>query len=178
MKTLFGGGLALVLFGIGIYDASAVDKIVISSQKKPVATTKVSAGGDGKRGLDKTAAVYELKLQNQTLADLTQLTVNYILFVERQKLGARLDQPSPVDRITGTQNIEVLSKSAPQSVTTSEITLNKSNLGGGWTYNNGGRLRAEDSVVGVWVRVLQGGEVIAEYANPPTVTKRGWDVPK
>ncbi|MDR3401811.1 MAG: hypothetical protein P4L99_04855 [Chthoniobacter sp.] len=178
MKTLFGGWLALALLGMGVYDAAAVDKIVISSQKKPVSTTKVSAGGDGKKGADKTAAVFEFKLQNQTLADLTQLTVNYILFVERQKLGARLDQPSPVDRITGTQNIDVLSNRAPQSITTSEITLNKQTMGGGWTYNNGGRLRAEDSVVGVWVRVLQGGEVIAEYANPPTVTKRGWDAAK
>jgi len=175
MKKLLGGWMALAFFGIGIQHAAAVDKIVITSQKKPVTTTKVSAGGDGVKGADKTTVVYELKLQNQTLADLSQLTVNYILFVERQKLGARLDQPSAIDRVTGTQNIDTLSNRAPQNVTTSEVTLKKETMGGGWTYNNGGRLRAEDNVVGVWVRVLQGGQVIGEYANPATVTKRGWD---
>ncbi|MEP6667888.1 MAG: hypothetical protein ABJF10_01975 [Chthoniobacter sp.] len=101
--------------------------------------------------------------------------MNYLLFVERPKLGSRLDQPSAVDRVTGTQNIDTLTNRAPQTVTTSDVVLHKDTMGGGWTYNNGGRLRAEDTVVGVWVRVSQGGQVIAEYANPPTVTKRGWD---
>jgi len=167
--------MALSLFGVGLHEAAAVDKIGITSQRKPVAAVKGAVGEGGSRAKDSTTICYDLKLQNQTLADFAQLTVNYIVFVERPKLGARLDQPSPVDRISGTQNIDALTTRMPQTVTTSQITLNKSNLVGGWTYNNGGRIRAEDMVVGVWVRVLQNGETIAEYANPPTVTKRGWD---
>src|SRR6202012_1346265 len=94
---------------------------------------------------DSETVIYTLTLQNQTLSDLSKLTVDYIIFIERPKLGQKFDQPSQVDRVSGTQAIDLLTNRAPQSVTTSEIKLGKSSLVGGWSYDNGGRIRGEGS---------------------------------
>ena len=53
--------------------------------------------------------------------------------------------------------------------------LNKQALVGDTYYLNGGQRKVEDNVLGVWVKVINEGKVIAEYTNPTTVTKRGWD---
>jgi hypothetical protein len=51
------------------------------------------------------------------------------------------------------------------------------NLVGRFHYVNGGRIKAEDSLKGVWVRVSQDGQIIGEYMNPPSLSTRGWDSP-
>jgi hypothetical protein len=175
MKTFFCGLVALGIFGISIQAMAAPDKVLITAQKKRAEPAKglVSAGGPEAKGAEKM--LYDLKLQNQTLADLSKLTIDYVIFVERQKLGTKLGQEDHVDRITGSKTIDVLTNKESQIVSTEEIQLGKQSLTGGYTYVNGGRLKAEDAVVGVWVRVSQNGEVVGEYTNPPTVTKRGWE---
>src|SRR5258708_87144 len=175
MKMILGGLVAAALLCAGVVDAMAIDKVVITAAKKPVDSTKGKVGEAGSKAKDSESIYYQLTFQNQTLADLPQVTVNYIIFVERQKLGQKLTDPGHVDRITGSQNIDVLTNRAPQSVSTSEITLNKENLVGHYHYASGGRIKAEDNIAGVWVRVLQNDQIIAEFANPPSVTKRGWD---
>jgi hypothetical protein len=125
MKKLFGGLMAPAFPGLGVQEAAAVDKVVITSQKKSVNAVRGNVGEGGTRAKDSTTFCYELKLQNQTLADLAQLTVNYLIFVERPKLGSRLDQPSPVNRISGTQAVAVLSNRTPQSVATSSPCIRK-----------------------------------------------------
>jgi len=172
MKTFLYGLVALGLLGMS---AMAVDKVQISAQKKRTGVVKGTVGAAGERARDVEKCTYELKFQNQTLADLQKLTIDYIIFVERQKLGEKSTEEGHVDRFTGTKAIDVLTNREPQTITTEEIPLNSSNLVGAYHYPNGGRIKAVDNVVGVWVRVSQDGQMIAEYANPSAVTKRGWD---
>ena len=98
-----------------------------------------------------------------------------MIFVERHKLAEKVGQEPHVDRITGSKAIDLLTNREPQTVLTDELELNKGSLGGGWTYVGGGKLKVEDNVLGVWVRVSQNGELVGEYINPPTIAKRGWD---
>ena len=176
MKTLFCGVVALGLSGLGLCRAQdAPGKVQISAQKKHAEAVRGLVAGSGPEAKGSDKVIYDFKLQNQTLADLSQLTVDYVVFVERQKLGTKLGQEDHVDRISGSKSIDVLTNSAPQTISTEEIPLNKQSLTGGYIYANGGRIKAEDTVVGVWVRVSQNGAVIGEYTNPSTVTKRGWD---
>jgi hypothetical protein len=178
MKTILGGLVAVAFFGAGLHGALALDKVIIQAQKKQAVATaeKVNANTPEAKGSD--TIHYELTIQNPGLTDLQQLTVSYVLFVERLKLGSKVNEPGHVDRIAGTKSIDVLTNRAPQTVATSEITLGKKILTGGYTYSDGGRVKADDNVVGVWVRVLQNGQVIGELTNPPSVTKRGWDTKK
>jgi len=174
MKTLLGGLVAIGL--LCAHAAAQTDKVQVSVQKKraePAKAPLASSGGVAAKAAEKV--IYELKLQNQTLSDLSKITVDYLIFVERHKLGEKMGQEPHVDRVAGSKAIDALSNREPQTVTTDELELNKGSLGGGWSYVGGGKVRVEDNVVGVWVRVSQDGTVIGEYTNPPNVTKRGWD---
>lgn len=177
MKTVLRGLMVVALMSVFLGHAGAIDKVMITSFKRPGDIKKVN-GGNADGGVpsknDETVH-YELRLQNQTTGDLATLSVDYVVFVQRQKLGERPSDPPHIDRISGNQAIELLNNRTPQSVMTSDFTLHKSALGGGWTYNNGGRLKAEDTVVGVWVRISQNGQLVAEYANPSSCKSRGWD---
>ena len=68
----------------------AVDKVQITVLKKPVESSQGHVGGDRVKseGLGKML-IYNLTFQNQTLADLSQLKVEYAIFIERPKLGQR-----------------------------------------------------------------------------------------
>jgi hypothetical protein len=177
MKMFPGGFVAVaLLFSVAVEQAQASDPIMITSAKKPVSANKGSVGRGGSQAKDSETVTYDLTFQNQTLADLSGLKVDYLIFVERPHLGQPMTEPSRVEKFTGSQTIDVLSNHAPQTITTSAITLNKENLVGSWHYKNGGRIRAEDTVAGVWVRVSQNGQVVAEYANPANVKTRGWDM--
>ena len=177
MKTYFRGWMAVAFLGLFLGHAEAIDKIAITSFKRPGDVAKVNEGNanNGVAAKNDETIHYELRLQNQTTGDLATLNVEYVIFVQRQKLGQKMTDPAHVDRIVGSQNVDVLNNREPKSVTTTDFTLHKATLGGGWTYTNGGRLRAEDSVLGVWVRVSQNGQMIAEYINPSSVKSRGWD---
>ena len=160
MKTILGGLLAIAFLGAGLNEALALEKVTIKVLKKQDAVgAPKAANADASEAKGSDTIHYELTIENPSFADLQQLTVSYAIFVDRLTLGSKVNEPGHVDRIAGTKNIEVLTNREPQTVATNEITLGKQNLTGGYTYFNGGRLRADDNVVGVWVRVLQNGQV-------------------
>jgi hypothetical protein len=148
-------------------------KVDVSADRKRIEAGEAVSAGDTSKSSEKY--VYEMKVQNRSFGDVPALDVQYLIFVERQKLGERKEKDT-IDRITGSAKVEPLSRNTMvRTVSTSEIVLAKQSLGGGMYYVNGGRQKVEDNIVGVWVRVLNEGKVIAEYTNPSTVTKRGWD---
>ena len=155
--------------------AGAPPKVQITAEKKRAEAAKGGVGHAGSQAKSAENISYVLTLKNTSPGDLTGLTVEYLLFVERQRLGEKKTDPSKVERIAASQKVEALTRQTPQVVTSSGVTLNTENLVGSYHYKNGGRIRAEDAVIGVWVRVSQEGQLIGEYANPATVTKRGWD---
>jgi len=119
--------------------------------------------------------VYEVKVQNRSFGDTPPLSVQYLIFVERQKLGELKDKDT-VDRIMGSAKVEPLTrKTMAQTVSTSEFVLSRRQLAADFYYPNGGRRKVEDNVLGIWVKVFSEGKMVAEYTNPSTVTKRGWD---
>ena len=150
-------------------------KVQITAEKKRAEAAKGGVGGAGTHAKSGENITYALTLRNISPGDLTGLTVEYCLFVERQRLGEKRTDPSKVERIAASQKVEALTRQTPQVVTSSGVTLNTENLVGNYIFSNGGRIKAQDAVIGVWVRVTQEGQLIGEYANPPTVTKRGWD---
>ena len=131
---------------------------------------------EGEGGSSKLASEvsHDIKLADTAFADLSDLTVDYIIFVERQKIGTKKEQ-DVVKRIKGTKAIPALTKKEPQTISTEKILLSTESLVGNYIYSNGARIKVMDNIKGVWVRVSQGGKVIAEYLNPSTVRNRGWD---
>jgi hypothetical protein len=147
-------------------------KVDVSVERK-----RVEAGPSTTNAMDTIRAsdkyVYEVKVQNRSFGDAPALDLQYLIFVERQKLGERKEQDT-IDRITGTAKIDPLNRAnKARTVSTSEITLTRQATD--YYYVNGGRQKVADNVLGVWVKVFNEGKLIAEYTNPSTVAKRGWD---
>jgi hypothetical protein len=175
MKIFWGSLAVALLLCAGAKDAQGFDKVVVKVQKKQAPPVMGKAVGEGQEAKGSERIHFDLSVQNPSFTDLKELTVNYIVFVERQELGSRPTEPGHIERITGAQKVASLSTKAPLNIVTSDIVLRKQSLTGGYTYPNGGRIKAEDSVAGVWVRVMQGGQVIGEFASPASATKRGWE---
>jgi len=150
-------------------------RVEVSADRKRLEFDPGKAKGEGSESKTIEKFVYEVKVQNRTFGDVPGLDIQYLIFVERQKLG-ELKEKDTVERITGTAKVEPLSrKTMAQTATTSEFTLAKQALVGDMYYANGGRRKVADNVLGIWVKVLHEGKVVAEYTNPTTVIKRGWD---
>lgn len=167
-------GMIVAVVVCSPFRAAAADKVQITAARNRVDASQAKAGREGTQAKASEKVTYDMKVQNRTFADLANLTVEYILFVERQRLGEKKGT-EVTERITGSGPIATLTPKAPQTVTTSEVTLSKENLVGNYIYSAGGRIKAEDSVTGVWVRVSQDGQMIGQYANPSSVMSRGWD---
>jgi hypothetical protein len=150
-------------------------KVDISVERKRVDTVRADAVQDGMETKASQKFIYNIKVQNRTFGDVPALDVQYVIFVERQKLGTKKDEDT-VERVAGNAKTESLSRKVmSQSVSTNEVELWKQSLTGRTFYIKGGRVKVEDGIEGIWVRVLHDGKVIAELTNPSTVTKRGWD---
>jgi hypothetical protein len=154
---------------------SATDpvKVEVTADRKRVETGAPVFARDASSITEKF--VYEIKVQNRTFADVPALDLRYLIFVERQKLGERKESDT-VDRITGSAKVEPLNrKTMVGTATTSEFVMMKHTIAGDFYFANGGRQKVADNVLGIWVKVFNGAKLVAEYTNPSTVTKRGWD---
>jgi hypothetical protein len=168
---LFSMGLLVAMSDVAV--AQLPGKVQITAQKKKGDDKKGAFRGEGSISQNSEKQSYTITLQNRTSADLANLTVDYIIFVERQRVGEKKGN-EVVQRVKSSLKVENLSRK-PQTLSTDEVTLNSSNVVGNYIYLDGGRIKAEDSLQGIWVRVSQDGKQIGEYAIPSTMTSRGWD---
>ena len=88
-------------------------------------------------------------------------------------MGSPLAKPR--EAVTGVSASPPLKSHEKTSFTTEAVELKKSNLVGHWHYSSGAKLNAQDTLVGIAVRVFQNGQQFAEYANPSTLTREKWE---
>jgi hypothetical protein len=73
---------------------------------------------------------------------------------------------------TGSLNIKDLSANRTITLKTEPLTLVSTTLDGNKAWLTGANNAAKDKITGVWIRVYMGTELIGEFANPSTITKR------
>jgi hypothetical protein len=95
-----------------------------------------------------------------------------MIFYKKEELGSKA--PATQKHQSGSMSIDALKPHGKKSFTTNSVELNKSHLTGHYYYSGGERIKAEDSLTGVWIRVYQGEQQLGEYANPSTLTKEQW----
>ena len=88
-------------------------------------------------------------------------------------MGSPLAKPR--EAVTGVSASPPLKSHEKTSFTTEAVELKKSNLVGHWHYSSGAKPNAQDTLVGVAVRVYQNGQQFAEYANPSTLAREKWE---
>jgi hypothetical protein len=115
---------------------------------------------------------YDITVENKRFQPLTELQVRYMIFYTTAELGSK---EAPLQQHqSGSFSIDALRPQERKGAATTPIELNKSHIVGRRHYTNGGRIKAEDALVGIWVRVYQGGQLIGEYANPSTLSREQW----
>lgn len=169
MKTL---RISFVSLAIMAVVNAAVSDVDIRASAKKVDATQPTNQGDGTRTVSKEHWNYEVTVENKSFKPLTSVEVRYAVFYKTEQLGTK--DPAKQERQTGTFSIDSLQPHERKPFTTNAVELNKSHLTGNWIYSNGARIHAEDTLVGIWVRVYQSGQQIGEYANPTTLLKEQW----
>lgn len=151
---------------------AAVSDVDIHVTAKRVDASQPTNQGDGTRTISKEHWNYEVTVENKSFKPLSSIEARYNVFYKTEQLGAK--DPAKLERQSGTFSIDALQPHERKTFTTNAVELNKSHLTGNWIYSNGARIHAEDTLVGVWVRVYQSGQQLGEYANPSTLLKEQW----
>ena len=127
----------------------------------------VKKASDGGANETKEHWIYDVTIENKTFKELSNLDLKYVVFFAQERLGVKAD---PTKRQqNGSFSIDLLKSHEKKSFSTNPVELNKSNLVGHWHYESGAKPNAQDALVGLAVRVDQGGQLFAEFANPSTL---------
>jgi len=117
---------------------------------------------------------YALSIENKAFQPLIDVDVKYIIYYKVAQLGSTA-QPREQQQ-SGEDTIKLIGQHAKQSLDTAAVELNTQAVVGNFYAANGSKLKVEDSLTGVWVRLYQNGVLIAEYARPTSIpTKKKWD---
>jgi hypothetical protein len=127
---------------------------------------KVSDGGANET---KEHWIYDVTIENKTFKELTNLDLKYVIFFTQERLGVKADATKRQQ--SGNFSIDSLKSHEKKSFSANPVELNKSNLVGHWHYESGAKPNAQDTLVGLAVRVYQGGQQFAEFANPSTLLR-------
>ncbi len=138
-------------------------------------TMHKAAAQEGGRNKASEDAFYEVTVTNQSFKPAPALEARYILFVERQELAKKVGS-GKVEKTKGTAPIAALEPHASANFTTTSVTLREQSLSGNYIYESGGRVKAKDSLVGVWIKLYNGNTEVGEYINPTTLSsKNKWE---
>lgn len=138
------------------------------------ASEKVNTGsGPGGKAVAKENWVYDVTIENKTFKDLANLEIKYVIFFTQEHLGKK--QGPEAERQIGTFTLTGLRSHEKKVLTTESVELQKAHLVGGYYYPSGAKPNAQGMLTGLWVRVYQGGQQFAEYANPSTLLKERWE---
>ena len=133
----------------------------------------VKKASDGGANETKEHWVYDVTIENKTFKELANLDLKYVVFFTQERLGAKTD---PTKRQQSDSfSIDSLKSHEKKSFSTNPVEPNKSNLVGHWHYESGAKPNAQDTLVGLAVRVYQGGQQFAEFANPSTLLREKVD---
>ena len=153
-------------------DAGLSD-IEIHVQPKQTKQSGVQPQGGGTRHHTQEQWGYDVTIENKSFKQLDGLELRYVIFSKHEKFGSK--DPAETKRANGSLTIGSLKPHEKKLVSTNTVEIDKTQLDGDYYFPDGGKQRAQDSLVGCWVRVYQGGQQVAEYANPSTLLRERWE---
>ncbi len=174
MQKAGGMKRSLLLAGLLLapWIVQAADNFQVSVLRKKADAIRAKAARPGEEITATETVFYQVTVANRAFKETGAVTARYILFVERQELGVKAGSEQ-IDKEKGENAVEALKPQGKVSFNTSEITLREQSLSGGnFIYLNGGRIKAKDSLVGIWVKLFEGETQVGEYINPSTLSNK------
>lgn len=170
MKTRWGFVLAAVMVLLVQLARAADSDVNITVEKKRFEHTAGSGLQPKSDEAKKTDAWgYTVSVENQSFKALQNLDVKYVIFYKHEELGVK--GPAHKETKSGDYTLTSVDSLGKTSFDTDSVKLTRASLVGsslgGYTYfANGAKPTAEDSLVGIWIRVYKDGNLFAEYAYP------------
>lgn len=113
---------------------------------------------------------YKVVVQNKTFKPFTDLEVKYMIFYEATELGSQEGGRELFK--SGKEMVGALDAHKSTIFETTPVELSSAALDGGWYFTSGASNKAKDRVSGTWFRAYANGELVGEYINPTTLSKR------
>ena len=113
---------------------------------------------------------YKVTVENRTFKTIPELQMKYMIFYVDPKPGSR---EKPIEGShKGSETLTDLASNRTATFETIPVKLTKEGLNAGWYWVGGGSSRLKDKVTGVWIRAYSNGNLVGEYSNPTTVSKK------
>jgi len=113
---------------------------------------------------------YKVTVENRTFKTIPELQMKYMIFYVDPKPGSR---EKPIEGShKGSETLTDLASNRTATFETIPVKLSKEELDAGWYWVGSGGSRLKDKVTGVWIRAYSNGNLVGEYSNPTTVSKK------
>ena len=106
---------------------------------------------------------YKVTLENRAFKTVDGAEVQYRQF----KLDDTLRAGSNLVGVAGATTINGLRNGQKFSFETVPVELERQELRAGWVYHDDAKRKVKDGLAGLWIRVVQGGQVVFEWQQPP-----------
>jgi hypothetical protein len=114
---------------------------------------------------------FELVFENKGHTDLSEMTVEYMLFYEKEEFGSNAD--AVVKQEVGREILSNLVCGESVTVTTKGADITTYKLPPGWKWQNNAPTKSRDKVLGLWVKISKpsadGGTIEREYCHPASL---------
>jgi hypothetical protein len=161
--TALAAMLTCSAFAAPLNLAISGDRRKYDTEKKQTESTNLSTEKWG----------YKVVIENKMFKPVEGLDIVYRVFKADDSPHATTQK---LLATPGTAAIASLKPGAKFTFDTQPVILNKSNLKGGWIYNDNSKAKVEDGVAGIWLRVLKDGEIVAEFLKPPALKEKAkWE---
>lgn len=118
---------------------------------------------------------YAITVTNHSFKDIPDLQVEYLMFSRQESFGSKAGAAKP-ERTSGKKSLGALKNNGTPSLETEAVTLKKSRLKADWYWANGAKSHAKAELIGIWVRVYSGAELLTEFVRPAGLkTQEKWE---
>jgi len=150
--------------------------IEIKVNRKNLEAQRLKAPKFGENPTGSETVAYQVSVQNKEFKAMPPLKARYIIFVERQQIGQKVGTET-VEQIKGEADVPEMGAMKGESFVTNGVKLLEEQLSGKYiAYTDGGRIKAKDRLVGIWVRFFDGETQVGEYVNPVNLkTRHTWE---
>jgi len=155
------------------------DDLQLSAERKRTSLGGTQSTGKATKKTEENWQ-YVVKVSNNSFNAKPALKAYYMIFVQRQELATKMGEGS-IESVKGTTTLQALNSHGKGEFSTSEVTLREQSLAAGFGFTNGanfvpGQTKAKDIILGIWVKLFDGTNEVAQYVNPPTLpTKHNWE---
>jgi hypothetical protein len=158
----------LLLVAMATSAVAQLNDIQISASPRKLDEQRDRQGG--KVTVTTKEIAYRVTVENRTFKAIPELQVKYMIFYVDPKPDSN---EKPIETYhKGSETLTDLASYRTTTFETKPLKLTKEELDAGWYWVGRGSSRTKDRVTGVWIRAYSNGNIVGEYSNPTTVSKK------